>query len=236
VVWDAVQSDEKTVLLSYLSPDGEEGYPGNLQVNVTYELTPDNELKIEYRATTDKPTPVNLTHHSYFNLKGAGEGDINDHVLYINAPFYTPVDGGLIPTGEIAPVDGTPFDFRTPMAIGARVNDDNEQLKYGQGYDHNWVLTTPSGPGLTLAARVVEPSTGRTMEVFTNEPAIQFYGGNFLNGKDTGKNGKVYNHRGALCLETQHFPDSPNHLEFPSVILEPGQEYYSICIYKFGVE
>ncbi len=236
VVWDAVQSDEKTVLLSYLSPDGEEGYPGNLQVNVTYELTPDNELNINDTATTDKPTPVNLTHHSYFNLKGAGEGDINDHVLYINAPFYTPVDGGLIPTGEIAPVDGTPFDFRTPMAIGARVNDDNEQLKYGQGYDHNWVLTTPSGPGLTLAARVVEPSTGRTMEVFTNEPAIQFYGGNFLNGKDTGKNGKVYNHRGALCLETQHFPDSPNHLEFPSVILEPGQEYYSICIYKFGVE
>ncbi len=235
VVWDAVQSDGKTLLLSYLSPDGEEGYPGNLQVNVTYELTDDNELKIEYRATTDKPTPVNLTHHSYFNLKGVGNGDINDHLLQINAAQYTPVDSTLIPTGEIAPVEGTPFDFRTATAIGARVNEENQQLKYGLGYDHNWVLT-PADSGLIYAAKVVEPVSGRTMEVYTNEPGLQFYGGNFLNGSDTGKNGVSYTHRSALCLETQHFPDSPNKPEFPTTILQPGAEYYSVCIYKFGVE
>jgi aldose 1-epimerase len=235
VVWDAVQSDEKTLLLSYLSPDGEEGYPGNLQVNVTYELTDDNELKIEYRATTDKPTLVNLTHHSYFNLKGVGNGDINDHLLQINAAQYTPVDSTLIPTGEIAPVDGTPFDFRTATAIGARVNEENQQLKYGLGYDHNWVLQ-PADSGLIYAAKVVEPVSGRTLEVYTNEPGLQFYGGNFLNGGDTGKNGVSYTHRSALCLETQHFPDSPNKPEFPTTILEPGAEYYSVCIYKFGVE
>lgn len=235
VVWDAVQNDESTLLLSYLSPDGEEGYPGNLQVNVTYEVTPDNELKIEYRATTDKPTPVNLTHHSFFNLKGAGNGDVNDHLMMINAPYFTPVDSGLIPTGEIAPVDGTPFDFRQPTAIGARLEEDHQQLKFGMGYDHNWVLAAADS-GLTLAARVVEPASGRTMEVYTNEPAIQFYGGNFLQGKDTGKNGKAYPFRGAFCLETQHFPDSPNQPQFPSTILEPGKEYYSVCIYKFGVE
>ena len=153
----------------------------------------------------------------------------------INAAAFTPVDSGLIPTGEIASVEGTPFDFRQPTAIGARVNEDHQQLKYGLGYDHNWVLT-PADSGLTLAARVVEPVSGRTMELYTNEPGIQFYGGNFLNGQDTGKNGMVYHHRGALCLETQHFPDSPNQPQFPSTLLEPGQEYYSVCIYKFGVE
>jgi aldose 1-epimerase len=235
VVWDAVRSDDNTLLLSYLSPDGEEGYPGNLQVNVTYELTDKNELKIGYKATTDKPTPVNLTHHSYFNLKGAGEGDINDHVMQIYASYYTPVDSGLIPTGEIAPVEGTPFDFRTPTAIGARIGDDNQQLKYGLGYDQNWVLDN-SSDSLHKAAKVVEPVSGRIMEVYTNEPGIQFYTGNFLAGKDTGKNGKVYPYRGALCLETQHFPDSPNKPAFPSVILEPGKTYYSICIYKFSTE
>jgi aldose 1-epimerase len=236
VVWDAVQNDESTLLLSYLSHDGEEGFPGNLQVNVTYELTDDNELKIEYKATTDKATPVNLTSHSFFNLKGAGNGDILDHILQINAANYTPVDNGLIPTGEIAPVEGTPFDFRTPVAIGARINEDNQQLKYGNGYDQNWVLTAPSDSALTLAARVVEPASGRVMEVYTNEPGIQFYTGNFLTGKVTGKYGKVYPFRGSLCLETQHYPDSPNKPGFPSAILEPGKEYYSICIYKFGVE
>ena len=234
VVWDAVQNDENTLLLSYLSPNGEEGFPGNLQVNVTYELTDDNELKIEYKATTDKATPVNLTSHSFFNLKGAGNGDILDHVLQINAAYYTPVDNGLIPTGEIAPVEGTPFDFRTPTAIGARIKEDNQQLKFGNGYDQNWVLAAPSDSVLTLAARVLEPVSGRIMEVFTNEPGIQFYCGNFLTGKVTGKYGKVYPFRGALCLETQHYPDSPNKPQFPSTILEPGKEYYSICVYKFS--
>jgi aldose 1-epimerase len=236
VVWDAVQDDESTLLLSYLSPDKEEGYPGNLQVNVTYELTDENELKIEYSATTDKATPVNLTSHSFFNLKGAGNGDVNDHLVQINAAYYTPVDGTLIPTGEIASVEGTPFDFRTPVAIGARINENNQQLKFGNGYDHNFVLATPSDTALTFAAKVTEPASGRTMEVYTNEPGIQFYGGNFLTGKETGKYGKVYPYRGAFCLETQHYPDSPNKPQFPSTILEPGQEYYSICIYKFGIK
>jgi aldose 1-epimerase len=236
VVWDAVQNDESTLLLSYLSRDGEEGFPGNLQVNVTYELTDDNELKIEYKATTDKATPVNLTSHSFFNLKGAGNGDVLDHVLQINAAYYTPVDNGLIPTGEIAPIEETPFDFRTPVAIGARINEDNQQLKFGKGYDQNWVLAAPSDSALTLAARVLEPASGRIMEVFTNEPGIQFYSGNFLTGKETGKYGKVYPFRGALCLETQHYPDSPNKPQFPSTILEPGKEYYSVCIYKFSVK
>lgn len=235
VIWDAVQQDDKTLLLSYLSVDGEEGYPGNLQVNVTYELTDDNELKIQYWANTDKPTHVNLTHHSFFNLKGAGNGDINDHILSINSDYYTPVDDGLIPTGEITPVDGTPFDFRKPVAIGTRVNDDHIQLKYGMGYDHNWILVA-AAEGLTLAASVHEPASGRTMKVYTNEPAIQFYGGNFLNGSDTGKYGKSYPFRGALCLETQHYPDSPNKPAFPSTLLNPGDEYYSVCIYKFGTE
>jgi len=236
VVWDAVQNDESTLFLSYLSPDGEEGFPGNLQVNVTYELTDDNELKVEYKATTDKSTPVNLTQHSYFNLKGAGNGDILDHVLQINAAFYTPADSTLIPTGELAPVDGTPLDFRTPVAIGARINEDHPQLKTGKGYDHNWVLATPSDTALTFAARVTEPASGRTMEVYTNEPGVQFYCGNFMTGKEVGKNNKVYPFRGGFCLETQHFPDSPNKPQFPSVILNPGQEYYSVCVYKFGVQ
>lgn len=235
VVWDAIQQDDRTLLLSYLSVDGEEGYPGNLQVNVTYELTDDNELKIQYWATTDKPTHVNLTHHSFFNLKGAGNGDVNDHQLLLNADFYTPVDEGLIPTGDITPVQGTPFDFRSLTVIGERIAQDDQQLVYGLGYDHNWVLNAAS-EGLTLAAKVVEPASGRTMEVYTNEPAIQFYGGNFLNGSDIGKYGKTYAYRGAFCLETQHYPDSPNQPAFPSTLLNPGEEYYSVCIYKFGVQ
>ena len=235
VVWDAIQQDDRTLLLSYLSVDGEEGYPGNLQVNVTYELTDENELKIQYWATTDKPTHVNLTHHSYFNLKGEGNGEINDHLLQLNAEYFTPVDDGLIPTGEIMPVEGTPFDFGSLTAIGERVNGTDQQLVYGKGYDHNWVLKAAS-EGLTFAAKVVEPVSGRTMEVYTNEPAIQFYGGNFLDGSDKGKSGKAYIFRGALCLETQHYPDSPNQPAFPSTILNPGEEYYSVCIYKFGTE
>ncbi len=234
VVWDAKQIDVQTLELTYLSPDMEEGYPGNLQVKVQYLLTNDNELKVQYWATTDKATPVNLTQHSFFNLKGVGSGSVEKNLLQINADYYTPVDEGLIPTGDIAPVETTPMDFRKPTEIGARINDDFEQLKFGKGYDHNWVLNK-SDKELTFAARVVDPVSGRTLEVYTNEPGLQVYTGNFLDGSDSGK-GKVFSHRSAICLETQHFPDSPNQPNFPSTILNPGDEYYSICIYKFGVE
>lgn len=235
VVWNAKQTNDKTLILTYLSPDMEEGYPGNLDIKVQYKLTDENELKIEYWATTDKATPINLTHHSFFNLLGAGNGEINGHLMQINADFYTPVDNGLIPTGELAKVDKTPMDFRKATVIGERVDNDFEQLKFGLGYDHNWVLNS-ANQGLTFAAKVVEPTSGRTLEVYTNEPALQFYGGNFLNGNEKGKGGKVYKHRSAFCLETQHYPDSPNHDNFPSSILNPGEEYYSICVYKFGIE
>jgi len=234
VVWDGSQPDGQTLLLTYTSPHMEEGYPGNLDVEVQYKLTDENELKIEYRAVTDRSTPVNLTHHSFFNLKGDGNGTINNHLMQINADFYTPVDEGLIPTGEISPVEGTPMDFRVPIAIGDRVDDDFEQLNFGGGYDHNWVLF-PAENGLAFAARVVEPVSMRTMEVYTNEPGMQFYGGNFLDGSETGKYGRKYEFRTSFCLETQHFPNSPNQPGFPSTILDPGEEYYSVCVYKFGV-
>ncbi len=233
IVWDAKQPDDQTLALTYLSKDREEGYPGNLKIKVLYSLTDANELKIEYWASTDQPTVVNLTHHSFFNLKGAGNGTINDHLLQINASYYTPVDEGLIPTGQIACVETTTFDFREMTTIGARVETDNQQLRYGRGYDHNFVLNQ-NLEGLNYAARVVEPTSGRMLEVFTNEPGLQFYGGNFLDGSITGKEGKVYGHRTAFCLETQHFPDSPNQPHFPTTTLNPGEEYYSICIYKFS--
>lgn len=233
VVWDAKPIDNQTLELHYVSPDMEEGYPGNLNITVKYQLTDSNELKIEYWATTDAPTVVNLTHHSFFNLKGHGNGTINDHLLQINANAYTPVKEGLIPTGKIEQVEGTPFDFRKLTAIGKRVDDDNAQLKLGLGYDHNFVLNQDSAK-VRFAAKVVEPTSGRVMEAFTNEPGLQFYGGNFLNGSVIGKNNKKYDHRSAFCLETQHFPDSPNQANFPSTRLNPNDSYYSICIYKFS--
>ncbi len=238
VVWSAEPAKQDSavgVTFSYLSTDSEEGYPGNLSCSVMYWLSNNNELKIEYRATTDKATPVNLTHHSYFNLAGQGKGDILDHRLEIFADRFTPGDKGLIPTGELRPVEGTPMDFRQSHAIGERINSDDEQLKSGLGYDHNWVLNNSNG-SLALATRVYEPTTGRVMEVWTTEPGLQFYSGNFLDGTLTGKDGRVYKHRSGFCLETQHFPDSPNEPDFPSTILRPGETYSTETIYRFAAK
>jgi aldose 1-epimerase len=236
-IWKAVKADVgphgPRLELSYTSKDGEEGYPGNLKVNATYTLTDDNALRLDYTARTDKATVCNLTHHSYFNL--AGQGDILGHVVYINADKFTPVDSTLIPTGELKPVDGTPFDFRKPTAVGARINADDEQIKFGGGYDHNWVINKQAGK-LDLMARVTEPTTGRVMEVWSAEPGVQFYTGNFLDGTITGKGGWVYKQRNGLCFEPQHYPDSPNHPQFPSTELKPGQTYKSTIIYKFSTQ
>lgn len=231
-LWETNDHGGKLVL-SHLSPDGDEGYPGNLKVSVAYHVTKDNELRIEYQATADKATPVNLTNHAYFNLKGHGEGDILGHELAIFAEKFTPVDKTLIPTGELRSVRGTPLDFRQPAKIGARIEADDEQIKFGGGYDHNFVLAEKPRE-LTLAAKVVEPTTGRWMEVLTTEPGVQLYTGNFLDGSNVGKNGKSYQRRGAFCLETQHFPDSPNQPKFPTTTLKPGEKFRSSTVYRFG--
>jgi aldose 1-epimerase len=238
VMWtakDVSTAAGQSLELTYLSKDGEEGYPGNLSVRVIFTVpSGENALKIDYTATTDKDTVLNLTHHSYFNLSGQGNGDILKDELTLHASKFTPVDATLIPTGELRPVKGTPFDFLKATAIGARIDKDDEQLKFGKGYDHNWVLDRKAATGLSLAAEVYDPQTGRVMSVSTTEPGIQFYTGNFLDGTVKGKDGKTYAHRGAICLETQHYPDSPNHPDFPTSELKPGQRYHTTTIYKFS--
>lgn len=238
VIWTAKPSvgiAGPQLTLAYVSLDGEEGFPGNLEVYAIYTLTENNELKLEFTAHTDKPTVVNLTHHSYFNLAGQGNGDILNHVVYINSDKTTPVDSGLIPTGAFADVTGTPFDFRKPTTIGARINDPDPVLQYGPGYDHNWIINKPLGQ-FGLQARVVEPTSGRVMEVWSDQPGLQFYAGNFLDGSITGKDGKVYQKHYAFCMEPQHYPDSPNKPAFPSTELKPGETYHNTIVYKFSVQ
>jgi aldose 1-epimerase len=238
-VWKAQEipsNDASALELTYLSADGEEGFPGNLSVKVVFTLPVDrNELKIDYTATTDKDTVLNLSNHSYFNLAGEGSGDILDHVLTLHAKQFTPVDQTLIPTGELRDVAGTPLDFNSATAIGKRINEDYEQLVFGKGYDHNWVLASDSAKNLTIAAEAYDPKSGRTLEALTTEPGVQFYSGNFLDGP-TGKGGKAYPRRSAFCLETQHFPDSPNHPNFPATMLKPGAVFHSETVFRFSAK
>lgn len=235
VVWDVDEINEDSIVMSYLHPDGQDGMPGNLKIVMRYSLTEDNEFKVDYLAHTDKATHVNISHHSFFNLKGEGNGTINDHVLYLNASKTTPVNEVLIPTGEIADVTGTPFDFREPKPIGRDLGVEDQQLANGAGYDHNWIIDRKSATDVELAASVYEPSSGRYMEVWTDQPAIQFYGGNFFDGSTCGKYGRTLNYRESIALETQKYPDTPNNPHFPSTLLNPGEEYTHVCIYRFGV-
>jgi len=235
VVWDGETKGKNEVVFTYLSHDGDDGFPGNVKVRVSYTLTDGNALLIDYEATSDKATPINLTNHSYFNLAGEGNGDILNHQIMINADRFTPVNKNLIPTGELRPVKGTPLDFTKPTKIGARIDDNYEELTLAHGYDHNFVINQkPEQNGLKLAARVYEPTSGRTLEVWTTQPGIQFYTGNFLDGSVVGKQGHVYKRRYAFCLETQHFPDSPNHPDFPNTILRPGETFHEKAVFKFG--
>src|SRR5678815_1025152 len=237
VVWTAKEMRTKmgpALSLTYISKDGEEGYPGTLTATVVYTLTNNNELKLDYTVTTDKDTVSNLTHHSYFNLAGEGNGDILSHILTLNGSRFTPTDAGSIPTGELKAVAGTPFDFLKPTVIGKRINDQDQQLQYGSGYDHNFVVNGKFG-SLRSAATVYEPTSGRVLEVWTTEPGVQFYTGNFLDGTLTGKSGKVYQKRFGFCLETQHYPDSPNHPAFPTTTLKKGATYRSTTVYRFKV-
>lgn len=236
VVWDVDMICKNEIVFSCVSPDGEEGYPGTLRVKMSYLLTPDNEFKINYSATTDQPTVINLSHHGIFNLKGEGNGTITDHILTINADYITPVNEKLIPTGEFMEVGNTPFDFRTPTAIGDRINQENIQLKNGAGYDHNWVISKTNTSEIKQVATLYEPNSGRLMEVWSDQPGLQFYSGNFFDGKVMGKYGKTLNYREGLALETQKFPDSPNQPGFPSARLNPEETYQQTCIYKFTVK
>lgn len=234
VVWDVTEVTDSTMVLEYLHADGQEGIPGNLKIVMTYALASDGEFRVDYLAETDKTTHVNLSHHSFFNLKGEGNGTINDHVLMINGSATTPVNEVLIPTGEIADVTGTPFDFRKPKEIGLDLAAEDAQLANGGGYDHNWVLDRQSCCALELAASVYEPASGRFMEVLTDQPALQFYGGNFFDGSTCGKYGRPLNYRESFALETQKYPDTPNHEDFPSTLLNPGEKYTHTCVYRFS--
>ncbi len=238
-VWDAAESTDEagnpTVKMTLVSPDGDELYPGAVTIDVTYTLTANNEVVIDYKAVTDAPTVLNPTSHAYFNLHGTANKSSNSHVMMINADAFTPTDEGLIPTGEIRPVDGTPLDFRTPTVIGERIESDYEPVVFGKGYDHNWVLNKPAAGETTLAAEVYEPATGILMTVHTDQPGMQFYSGNFMDGTDKGKYGEVHNFRTGIALETQHFPDSPNHPEFPTTVLRPGEVYTQHTVYTFSV-
>lgn len=236
VVWDVESVSENAIVFKYLRPDGQDGFPGNLTVEMKYELTPGNEFVVTYSAFTDKPTHVNISHHSFFNLKGEGNGTVEDNVMVINASHTTPVDSFLIPTGEIADVTGTPFDFREPHAIGERIGQENEQLANGGGYDHNWVLDRKTENGVEFAASVYEPASGRYLEVFTDQPAMQFYSGNFFDGSTCGKYGRPLRYRESLALETQKYPDTPHHPDFPTTLLLPGETYSHTCIYRFSVK